>query len=353
MARPRPLPPRVPRRGCRRAARTARRCAGAGPRAPEAVVVHEDHRAGTVLGQRHPQPRLAVPGGVVEQVAQDLAEPVRVRHRAHRVDADLHGVEVSSRVRRAAATTRSSRSHSRIRSGSAPASYLDKREQVVHERLQPQDLRAHGRLGLRPHPARRVGGGQLHGGAHRGQRAAQLVAGVGDEGLLDGVGALEAGQHLVHRVTQAGELVAGDRHVHPITDGPPVDGGQLAPQELDGLEGGPDGPSDQQCRDGQHQRRGQGAGEDQSARPRPPRCGWGWPPSPPGARRRVRWRPQPRSRTGRCRSRGSRRPPWTPACPGAGCRSPIGLARASCSDAASTWSPETTWSMASPYPGPS
>ena len=40
-------------------------------------------------------------------------------------------------------------------------------------------------------------------------------------------------------------------------------------------------------------------------------------------------------------------------CPGAGCRSPIGLARASCSEAASTWSPETTWSMASPYPGPS
>ena len=62
---------------------------------------------------------------------------------------------------------------------------------------------------LRPRRAVRVGQAHLQPGADGGQRAAQLVGGVGDEAALPGRRVLQPGQHVVHRAGQAADLVVG------------------------------------------------------------------------------------------------------------------------------------------------
>ena len=69
--------------------------------------------------------------------------------------------------------------------------------------------------------------------AHPGQRAAQLVRGVGHEPLLAPRGVLDAVEHGVHRAGQAGHLVVAGGHGHPPAQVGRRRSRHLAPDRLD------------------------------------------------------------------------------------------------------------------------
>ena len=81
--------------------------------------------------------------------------------------------------------------------------------------------------GLLGEPVRGVGlGQQVEVGAQRGQRGAQLVAGVGDQLALPGLGGRQRGEHRVERLREPGHLVVAlDRdRVEPLGAGDVLDG---------------------------------------------------------------------------------------------------------------------------------
>jgi len=75
-----------------------------------------------------------------------------------------------------------------------------------------------------------VGEGDVEFGAHRGQRAAQLVGGVANELLLAGGGVIDPGQHRVQGGGQTGELIAGGWDRDPATWVGAADPGRTGPQ---------------------------------------------------------------------------------------------------------------------------
>ena len=141
-----------------------------------------------------------------------VAVELRARHR-RRVDDDAW---VWRRRRALSASTISSRSTvSRCDASSAEASAAREREQVVDEALQADGVVEHVALGRLPVGALGVGEVDLELGADAGERAAQLVAGVGDEPALALGGVLEPGEHRVHRAGEPADLVVGRGLGHP------------------------------------------------------------------------------------------------------------------------------------------
>jgi hypothetical protein len=87
-------------------------------------------------------------------------------------------------------------------------------------------------------------------GAHRRQRAAQLVRRVGDEGPLRAPGRRHAVEHLVERRRQRRDLVAGRRYRQPLVRRRPVDPRGAAAQFLDrGQRRADDPPGDHRAHD--------------------------------------------------------------------------------------------------------
>ena len=114
-------------------------------------------------------------------------------------------------------------------------------------------------LGLADPLRRGVGlaGEDLELAANRGQRRAQLVRGVGDEAALAGKGILEPVEHVVERLRQGADLVAGALGPDPAVELAGVHLGcdpRHPPQRRRGAGG------EQVAGD---QRRGQGQGADQ------------------------------------------------------------------------------------------
>ena len=130
-------------------------------------------------------------------------------------------------------------------------------KQLADQALQPGRL-PDGALGDgRPGGPVRVGQPDLQAGADRGQRAAQLVAGVGDEAALPPGGVLQPGQHRVHGLGQVADLVVG-----PGLRDPPgeVGGGQVgdvgdgAADVLHRAQGPADDQPDRRAGQEQHRR---------------------------------------------------------------------------------------------------
>ena len=149
-------------------------------------------------------------------------------------------------------------------------------------------------LGARPRAASRrraVGlGEQVEVGAQRGQRGAQLVAGVGDQLALPVARRGERGEHRVERRGQPGDLVVAlDRdRVQPLGAGDVLGRGGEPAHRAQAVAG--DAPAGQ--RGGDH------AGEAEEAG-RPGRAG----------RASGRWAPATGRARGRCRGRRRARPP--------------------------------------------
>ena len=94
---------------------------------------------------------------------------------------------------------------------------LGQQQEVLDHQAHPRDLRQQQFVdGLHIHRGA-GGGGQLQQRGQGGQGTAQLVRGVADERHLRGAGGVEAGEHGVHRLGQASDLVLGLRHRHPLT----------------------------------------------------------------------------------------------------------------------------------------
>ena len=156
------------------------------------------------------------------------------------------------RCRATSASTTSSRSTTpRTRGASAPARLVDlgQRQQVGHQLVEALALVQHRRRHVGPVGALGVELGHLDARPDRRQRAPQLVGGVRHELALRRLGRLEPVEHVVHRVGEAGHLVARgglvdapvQRRVRDLLD--------LLAHALDGVQG----PSDQPPRDQAHQ----------------------------------------------------------------------------------------------------
>ncbi len=85
---------------------------------------------------------------------------------------------------------------------------------------------------------------QLGVPAHRRQRGAQLMGGVGDElahpllaGLADGEGRLDPGEHRVEAAREGGDLVVGAAHRHPLGEVTRGDRGRGVLDAREGPEG--------------------------------------------------------------------------------------------------------------------
>ena len=180
------------------------------------VVDDPQGDVGARLDERHDHLRTRVVRGVVEQVAHDAQELVgvavdlRARHRAGvdgeraaRVQTTGLGeddlVEVDRRAVRGVECRR-------VDDGDG--------EQVVDESLHPDRVGEDLPLGCLPVGELRVLEVDLELRADPGERAAQLVAGVGDEAPLPIGGVLEADEHGVHRAGETADLVLAGRFGH-------------------------------------------------------------------------------------------------------------------------------------------
>ena len=117
-------------------------------------------------------------------------------------------------------------------------------QQVVDHPLHRHDLLQLTRPRGRDVGRLRVASVDLQLGAHAGERRAQLVRGVGDELLLAARGVLQAGEHLVHRHGEAGDLVVTGRLGNPPVELAEADPGDLVADPLDRAQRSPDDEPD-------------------------------------------------------------------------------------------------------------
>jgi DNA-binding winged helix-turn-helix (wHTH) protein len=193
-----PLEHRAPAgRAARPARRPATSSAAYSPERP-----HRDHHR-----------RAGVPAGVVDEVAHHLRELPPVADHPHVRGLDPRDDPAGGRSRSASATSSRSTSSNRGRRplSSARASSSSASTSRPSRAVSPRRAVTVSRSAS---PARQ----QLQAGRDRRQRAAQLVAGVRDEPALHGLARLQPGEHLVHRLGQPPDLVAG-RGTGTRTDG--------------------------------------------------------------------------------------------------------------------------------------
>jgi hypothetical protein len=151
-----------------------------------------------------------VPLGVLDQVAHDADEPVAVGHDPGRGELGRDG-RAGRRARRQH-VLHELRQVDLLHPARRPGVEPGEQQQVVDEPRHAQHLvqrRRQRRLGPR---GIGVDEGHLERGADGGQRAAQLVRRVGDEGPLPGPARLEPVQHAVQRLGQPAHLVLRRRH---------------------------------------------------------------------------------------------------------------------------------------------
>ena len=134
----------------------------------------------------------------------------------------------------------SSRSTGSRRDSIAPASLRARASRSSIRPLQPGDL-----VELAPPRRRRVGSVRvalvdLELGPHPGQRCPQLVRRVGDEALLAHHRVLEAGEHVVHGLGEARDLVPGVGDGHPPIELGHPDRRDARPDLVDRPERAPD-----------------------------------------------------------------------------------------------------------------
>ena len=215
MASPIPLPPARAR--ARRRGRSGRRCARAARAARRARRRRPDADLGRPRPGRdpHDRARRAVLDRVVDQVADRLLQAVAVAGDRPRAA----GVERAACCRAASGQRRPSAAPRRARSrrsaagerrsrrpSSAPASV---RRSSTVRLIRSTSSRALSSTGARRRVELVGAQADVELGAHRRQRGAQLVRGVGDEAalLLDAV--LDAVEHGVEGRGEVGDLVAG------------------------------------------------------------------------------------------------------------------------------------------------
>ena len=269
--RPRPLPPEARSRADSlrwKRSKTRSRSAAGMPGPSSSTRSPAVARRGP-RGERDPAPRPGVAPGVGEQVADDLGDQVgvgaeRSRRPARRARPD--------RGRRRAGRAGRGRPRSRSQRRPDPLVEPGEREQVLDQPLDPPHL-GHRHAPRPAAPPRRVGlllaGEDFELAADRGQRAAQLVRGVGDELALPGEGVVEAVEHVVERLGEGRELGRGGRaRFEPWRQVPGVDlaGGRREPPQRRGGARGQEVAGEER-RDERRPRRPGG----RSVRPRPGR----------------------------------------------------------------------------------
>ncbi len=227
-----------------------------------------DGDAGAVVGDREPgvvarrahgdgDPGPGVARGVVDQVAEHPAQPVGVPgHRggpgAGQPDRDP-GVGVPADL----LAHQGGQVHlARRAAPGVPLVQPGQRQQVLGQAGQPERVREHVAGGLPPVLAVRVVQRHLQLSPDAGDRAAQLVRGVGDQPALAFLGRAEPAEHVVQGQGQVAYLVAGLGHREGLWPAGPGDVLGAAAQFGDRPEGG---PRDQPARPGQQEQQQRGA----------------------------------------------------------------------------------------------
>lgn len=127
-------------------------------------------------------------------------------------------------------------------------------QEVGGERLEPFGVLERAGHQVGAHLGVGVGERHLQLGPQHGEGAAELVGGVGDEAALSGAGRLQAFEHGVHGVGEAGDLVVAARVGNAPVEVPVADGGHLGADRLDrpqGAAGRPPGEgADREQQDG-------------------------------------------------------------------------------------------------------
>ena len=133
-----------------------------------------------------------------------------------------------------------------LRAGAAEQTFVGtgEEEEVLDEVLDADVLGQHRLRELGHRRAVRVGEGHLRMLTDRGDWGAQLVRRVGHEPLLPALRLVEAVEHPVHRLSQAGDLVAGPRSRDAAVQ---LGGRDLVHLAADGLDRG-ESPSDDEPR---------------------------------------------------------------------------------------------------------
>ena len=121
-------------------------------------------------------------------------------------------------------------------------------QQVLDGLLHADDLVEHAPLGRRQVGGLRVRLVDLELGAHAGERAPQLVGGIGDEALLLDARVLDPLEHVVHRPGQPGDLVVTRWLGHPPVEVGAADLRDLGADGLDRSQRPPDEEPDPDAR---------------------------------------------------------------------------------------------------------
>ena len=239
------------------------------------VVGNAEHGGGLGLVQRDRDRRCRVPRRVVEQVAHrpheliEVGHELRARHRAR-----VHPVRGA-----AAQSARFGEDDlvevDRIAMGGVERRRVRGREgeEVFDEPLQPHRVVEDVALGHLPVRLLRVREVDLELRADAGQRAPQLVAGVGDETALPLGGVLEPSEHGVHGARQSADLVFGAGFGDATVEVLRADLLHLASHRLDRAQGAarhhPRDRAHEQEQGRQSEQRGGGSGSMCSRRPAP------------------------------------------------------------------------------------
>ena len=219
------------------------------------VVLDAQHHLGADGGDPDGDPPVGVPRRVVEEVPHHLRELPAVavdssaRHRAcveldrARAAADVGEhelVDVDGGV-------------GRVRAALVEAGEL---EEVVDERAEALVLGEQPRRELRPVGVLRIAERNFEIGAHRRDRAPQLVGRVRHELALAGRRGLEPVEHLVHRLGQPADLVPPARHRYAAMHRRATDRQHLGADRLDRAQRAP-GDHPRERADEEREERGQ------------------------------------------------------------------------------------------------
>lgn len=131
-----------------------------------------------------------------------------------------------------------------------PAARVDRRvageqEEVIDEALQSNDLLEHALVGRDGVGAVGVSKVDFQFGAHPGQRASQLVRGVGDELPLAAAGLLDPFVHVIHGDGESTDLVVAMRNRDATVELGPPDGRDLGANVFDRTQRAADDEPDQ------------------------------------------------------------------------------------------------------------
>ena len=224
IASPRPVLPAARDLDCRpaRTARTGSGCSSGGMPGPSSATLEPGRAAGRIGGDRdgHRGPGGGVLGRVAEQVREYLAQPVLVAAYLHRLvraaPAATGGPGAAARASLVASIASRVRSTGCARSGRPASSRASSsRSSTSPLILADSDVDPLQRVRTSGGSVTGLAPGQLGVAPDRGQRGAQLVAGVGREAAQPGLAGVPPGQrgldvaeHPVERLAELADLGA-------------------------------------------------------------------------------------------------------------------------------------------------